>query len=41
MRSHYVRNHNAHPAQGTRHLGPNLMGKDLPYYGDSDPDNHG
>ena len=40
-RSHYVENHNARLAQGAKHLGLDLAGKDLLYNGDSDPDNHG
>jgi hypothetical protein len=39
--SHYVRNHNARSVQGARHHGPHLVGRDLPHYRDSDPDNHG
>jgi hypothetical protein len=40
-RSRYVGNHNARLAQGTRHSGPDLASKDLPYYGESDLDNRG
>jgi hypothetical protein len=40
-RSRYVGNHNASLAQGARCPRPDLAGKDMPYYGDSDPDNHG
>ena len=39
--SRYVKNHNAHPVQGDRHPGQDPAGMDLPYYGDSDLDNHG
>ena len=41
LRSRYVRNHNAHPAQGARHPEPDQVNRDWLHYGDSDPDNHG
>jgi len=39
-RSRHVKNHNALPARGVRSQGPDWVGQDRLYYGDSDLDNH-
>ena len=41
LHSRYVRNYNAHLAQGTRRPELDLANRDRLHYGDSDLDNHG